>query len=171
MSLMEFEFLIDGAPRTIGLEERDQTIVFRDGEAVLEAEVRRLTGNELLFFFGGRTARIYLTRDGDRTHVSIAGRTFVVTEAPSLRTAGPEGEGKTPEGTLRVRSPMPGKVIKLGVREGDDVRRNQTLIIVEAMKMENEIQSPSEGTVKKIHVAVGELVDSEKPLIEIESKK
>jgi biotin carboxyl carrier protein len=171
MSLVEFEFLIDGAPRTIGLENRDRTVVFRDGGTVLEAEVRRLTGNELLFFFGGRTARIYLTRDGDRTHISVAGRTFVVTEAPPGRAAMPEGDGKTPEGTLRVRSPMPGKVIQLGVREGDDVRRNQTLVIVEAMKMENEIQSPSEGIVRKIYVAVGELVDSEKPLIEIESKK
>jgi len=66
---------------------------------------------------------------------------------------------------------MPGKVIKLCVREGDEVRRNQTLVVVEAMKMENEIQSPSDGTVRTICASVGELVDSEKPLVEIEAKK
>jgi biotin carboxyl carrier protein len=51
------------------------------------------------------------------------------------------------------------------------VRKNQTLVIVEAMKMENEIKSAIEGTVKKIHVAAGDLVDSEKSLIEIEPKR
>lgn len=63
---------------------------------------------------------------------------------------------------------MPGKVIKLAVDEGAKVRRNETLIIVEAMKMENEIQSPVAGTVRKIEAAVGELVDSEKTLMEVE---
>jgi biotin carboxyl carrier protein len=51
------------------------------------------------------------------------------------------------------------------------VRKNQTLVIVEAMKMENEIKSGIEGIVKKIHVLAGDLVDSEKPLIELEPKR
>ena len=51
------------------------------------------------------------------------------------------------------------------------MRKNQTLVIVEAMKMENEIKSAIEGTVIQIHVAVGDLVDSENSLIEIEPKR
>jgi biotin carboxyl carrier protein len=65
---------------------------------------------------------------------------------------------------------MPGKVTKIAVAEGEEVRKNQTLVIVEAMKMENEIKSAIDGVVKKIHVAVGDLVDSERPLIEVEKK-
>jgi biotin carboxyl carrier protein len=64
---------------------------------------------------------------------------------------------------------MPGKVIKLLVAEGDAVRKNQTLVIVEAMKMENEIKSALEGSVKKIHVSAGELVDPERVLLELEA--
>jgi biotin carboxyl carrier protein len=56
------------------------------------------------------------------------------------------------------------------VAEKEAVRKNQTLAIVEAMKMENEIKSPLEGFVKKIYVAAGDLVDSEKPLLELEPK-
>jgi biotin carboxyl carrier protein len=171
MNLMEFEFLVDGAIRTIGLENRGRTFVFRDGETVLEAEVRKVSANELLFRFGGRTARIYLTRDDDRTLVSVAGREFIVTEAPPGHATLLEGDEKTQEGSLKIKAPMPGKVIKLSVGEGEEVRRNQTLVIVEAMKMENEIQSPVDGVIKKVHTAVGDLVDSEKPLIEIEPKK
>ncbi|TET66957.1 MAG: hypothetical protein E3J56_13605 [Candidatus Aminicenantes bacterium] len=65
---------------------------------------------------------------------------------------------------------MPGKVIKINVSEKEEVRKNQTLAIVEAMKMENEIKSSIEGYVKKIFVSEGDLVDSEKPLIELEPK-
>jgi len=65
---------------------------------------------------------------------------------------------------------MPGKVIKVQVTVGESVRKNQTLVIVEAMKMENEIRSAIEGVVRKIHVAAGDLVDPERPMIELEAK-
>ena len=171
MNLMEFEFLVDSVPRKIALENRDRTVVFRIGEAEIEAEVTKVSANEILYHLHGRTARVHLVRDGGRTLVSVDGRGFAITEAPAETTRPLGGVERTPEGSLWVKSPMPGRVIKLCVREGDEVRRNQTLVVVEAMKMENEIQSPADGTVKTIHTSVGELVDSEKPLIEIESKK
>ena len=62
------------------------------------------------------------------------------------------------------------KVVKINVTENEDVRKNQTLAIVEAMKMENEIKSPLDGVVKKVYASSGDLVDSEKPLVEIEPK-
>jgi biotin carboxyl carrier protein len=65
---------------------------------------------------------------------------------------------------------MPGKVTKVAVAEGEEVRKNQTLVIVEAMKMENEIKTSIDGVVAKIHVAAGDLVDAERPLVEIEPK-
>ncbi len=168
---MDFEFLIDGSPRRISLENRDGAVYFREGEVAVEAEVRRISSAELLFTFGGRTSRIHLARDGERAFVSVAGREFVITE-PLPGTRGPlEGDEAGVQGSFLVKSPMPGRVIKLSVGEGQPVRKNQALAIVEAMKMENEIQSPAEGIVKKIHVSVGEFVDSEKPLMEIESTK
>ena len=69
-----------------------------------------------------------------------------------------------------ITAPMPGKVIKINVAEAEEIRKNQTLAIVEAMKMENEIKSSIEGFVKKIFVSAGELVDSSKPLLEISPK-
>ncbi len=62
-------------------------------------------------------------------------------------------------------------MIKVSVSENEAVRKNQTLAIVEAMKMENEIKSAIEGYVKKIFVSAGDLVDSEKPLIELSLKR
>jgi acetyl/propionyl-CoA carboxylase alpha subunit len=166
---MEFEFLVDGAPCRVSLESRGRTAIFKEREAVLEADVQRVSANEILFRLGGRTARVFLVADGDRTLISVAGRGFVITEFRPETAAELRGDERTAEGNVRITAPMPGKVIKLCVGEGDEVKKNRALVIVEAMKMENEIQSPAEGVVRRIHVTVGEFVDSEKPLMEIET--
>ena len=56
-----------------------------------------------------------------------------------------------------------------GKEFGQPVKKGQGVVVVEAMKMENELKSPGEGTVKKIHAAAGDLVDTNKPILEIES--
>ncbi|MCJ7577768.1 MAG: biotin/lipoyl-binding protein, partial [candidate division Zixibacteria bacterium] len=67
--------------------------------------------------------------------------------------------------------PMPGKIVKILVREGDKVRKGQGLVIVEAMKMENEIRSPGAGIVKKINFKEGNLVDTADLIIELEPEE
>jgi biotin carboxyl carrier protein len=168
---MEFEFLVDGARGRIVIDVRDGKIVFGDESPAGKAEVRRISANEITVTCGGRTSRIHLVGDGDRTFVSVDGREFVVTEALPGAVGSFDADGLTPEGSLRVRAPMPGKVIKIGVREGEKVRKNQTLAIVEAMKMENEIQTSIDGVVRKVHVSVGDVVDADRILAEIEPKE
>jgi 3-methylcrotonyl-CoA carboxylase alpha subunit len=169
MSFTDFDFLVDGEPRAISIESRDGALVVREAGLVFETEVRRISANEILFRFGDRTARVHLVREGERTHVAVDGREFVVSECPPDRGRPGEGDEKAAAG-LRVRSPMPGKVTMVAVSEGAAVRKNQTLVVVEAMKMENEIKTAIDGVVTKIHVAVGDLVDSEMPLVEVERR-
>ena len=168
---MEFEFLVDGVLRKISLEKKEKAYVIRDGETILEAEIRPVSENELMFLSGGRSSTVYIARDGKRKLVFAGGRKFVICEPRSEAGRFIGGDERTPEGGRQVKASMPGKVIKLNVAEGEEVRKNQTLVVVEAMKMENEIKSEIEGLVKKIHVAVGDLVDSEKPLIELEPRE
>ena len=65
-----------------------------------------------------------------------------------------------------IKAPMPGLIIDLKVKEGDAVKAGDTLIILEAMKMENSIKSPGDGTVKKIKAKKGESVEKGQVLIE-----
>lgn len=171
MSAAPFELLIDGEVRRISVEVRDTEVIVREGDAVLEAEVRRVSPNEIGFRLGDRSVRVFLARGGERTFVSVDGRQYVVSE--SRADAGRPGGGDDPAagGSLRIKAPMPGKVTKVAVSEGEEVRRNQTLVIVEAMKMENEIKTSIDGVVARIHVAAGDLVDAERPLVEIERKE
>ena len=68
----------------------------------------------------------------------------------------------------KIFAPMPGKIVKLLVREGEKVEAKQPMVIVEAMKMENQVNSQSAGTVKKINFKDGEQVGTETPIIELE---
>lgn len=168
---MDFEFIVDGARRTIALEKKGDLFLVKDGNLVLEADIVRISKHEVLLRLGDRSLMVRLARDGERAFVWTEGRAYVLSEPAQDSGRSSGGDDKSQEGSSAIRAPMPGKVIKVNVSEGQEVRKNQSLLIVEAMKMENEIRSAVEGIVKKIHVAAGELVDSEKTLVELEPKR
>ena len=66
---------------------------------------------------------------------------------------------------LQVKAPMPGLVLNVLVSEGDEVKKGDSLLVLEAMKMENMIKSPSDGTVKKIEIKQGDKVEKNQVLI------
>ncbi len=85
----------------------------------------------------------------------------------SKTSAGGASKSKRGIETGDVTPPMPGKVAKILVKEGDKVTKGQTVAMVEAMKMENEIHAAAEGTVKAIYVKVGDNITPDDPLLNI----
>lgn len=104
-------------------------------------------------------------------HVKVLVREQVfsveVLDERALRLRG-TGSSFTLEGPQTVLAPMPGKVVKLLVAVGDEVREGQGLVVVEAMKMENELQSPKGGKVKAITAREGASVEGGTPLVVVE---
>lgn len=86
-------------------------------------------------------------------------------EARYLLNRGANGFG-TNENT--ISSPMPGKVVKVLVKVGDEMEEGQTAIIISAMKMESEYKAPKSGKVKKVNVANGDTIEGDQILIELE---
>ncbi len=81
--------------------------------------------------------------------------------APVKPEAKKEAAVTVSEGEEVIVAPMPGKILKINVSEGDTVQEGDTIVILEAMKMENEIVAGSGGKVKKIHVAVNQMVETD----------
>lgn len=168
---MEFEFLIDNKAHRVTLEKKENIFIVSDGENRIEADIRYISPNTLSLLIKGRSYKVYFARDKEKRYFSLDGEQFVVQESAEGAEDVREDGGESQEDEFLVRAPMPGKVIKINVSEKEDIRKNQTLAIVEAMKMENEIKSTIEGYVKKIFVSAGDLVDSENPIIELALKK
>ena len=123
--------------------------------------------NELKIIINGKPCTFCLARIRDVMHVFYDGEQYVFhdqSEAENTNHTAPAAG----DGGNCVASPMPGTITKINCKEGDTVSENDTLVIVEAMKMENTLRSPASGTVSKVHNVQGELVEAGAPIVEID---
>jgi len=109
---------------------------------------------------GGRAFTLHGAVDGRTLHFSWQGRAYRLTRESGQAGRGPQsGE---------VEAPMPGRVVSLLVRPGEDVAEGQGLVVIEAMKMENVLRAPRTGRVRAVRAAVGERVEPGRILVEID---
>lgn len=114
-----------------------------------------------------RVERFAVNRNGDDLWLTIHGRVLplmIETDRDRLlkvASQGAEGEG----GGATVRAAMPGLVVKIIAKVGQAVKRGEPVLILEAMKMENEVRSPADGTVQEVRVNERDSVEKGTPLI------
>lgn len=165
---MEINFLWGHEIISFSLENKEGRYVYSDKEGSIELDIKEISPGILSILVGEKSFLAAVARDKNKIIVALEGFHFEFQEVEA--TAAERGrEEAASSGVIAIKAPMPGKVVRVVVSEGEKVRKNQTLAIVEAMKMENEIKAAVEGIIKKIYVAEGELVDSEKPLLELEA--
>jgi biotin carboxyl carrier protein len=95
-----------------------------------------------------------------RLIVQVGGRLLVATVGPSTRRGERPDEASAATGPQAITAPMPGRVVKILVQPGDAVSARQPVVVVEAMKMENELRAARAGTVTEVRVAEGASVDA-----------
>ena len=122
-------------------------------------------GPALHLVFEGRSFDAGLVRRDEGWDVDLRGNPHSVTVVDPRRKALRMATGT---GAGLLKSSMPGRVIKVLVAEGDEVTKGQPVLVLEAMKMENELKAPCDGTVRALHVADGESVESGAKLLEVE---
>ncbi len=144
-----------------------------DGDEVLVEELLSLEqGSFLVRLAGGRQLPITLVRQGDRWLVWTPDFDLVLRLEPFGEEGRVEPEEAREDAHGRVEAPMPGKVLELRVRVGDEVERGEVLMVLEAMKMEHQITSPLRGVVTElvaeegISVELGDLLAEITPLNE-----
>ncbi len=112
---------------------------------------------------GGKQHLVTLDHAAKPTSAAIAGIAIdfeVLSAQQAAMAAALREAGGGDAGSRKLKAPMPGRVVKILVAEGDSVERGAPVVIVEAMKMENEMYAPLDGTVARIAVAEGDTVDS-----------
>ena len=125
---------------------------------------------QLKIMLNGRTETVYCSvNDEQKTIVNFHGLNFSCFRTDQLNDTMDYSCKETVNDKSRLVSPMPGKVVKINVKEGDMVKEGTIMMVVEAMKMENNIVAAGTAKVKKILVAEGQMVDNKMQLIELES--
>ena len=133
------------------------------GETSVEAQVLSAKDGRLELFIDGRHVTAHVSSDNTRRWVTVNGRTLVFNKSAGGRKRG----GGPHHAAGELTAPMPGQVRAVNVNEGDMVTKGQTLLLLEAMKMEIRIQSPLDGKVTKLFVKQGQTVEREQVLIEV----
>ncbi|MBR7023539.1 MAG: ATP-grasp domain-containing protein [Bacteroidales bacterium] len=125
---------------------------------------------QLKIMLNGRTETVYCSiNDEQKTIVNFHGLNFTCFRTDQLNDTTDYACKETVNDKSRLVSPMPGKVVKINVKEGDEVKEGLIMMVVEAMKMENNIVAIGNAKVKKILVAEGQMVDNKMQLLELES--
>src|SRR5687767_2812735 len=118
---------------------------------------------------GTRSHDVRLRWDGaDAARVSVDGADVAVTVA-QVTPPGHRGAADHGRADGQVRAPMPGRVVRVPVVAGQAVAARQAVVVVEAMKMENELRAPRAGTVRALHVRSGDPVDAGQLLVELDT--
>ena len=133
-------------------------------DKTIQAKVLRVENGRLDLLIHDERLTAFVSSDGVNRWVTVNGQTFVLAKSLGARGRG-HGAHQVPG---ELTAPMPGQVRAVNISEGDSVKKGQTLLVLEAMKMEIRVQSPQNGTVKKLLVKQGQTVEREQILIEIE---
>ena len=156
----------DGKMETVHLNTDDNRVsLVIDGRSV-EGDVQWIGQGFVSLLIDGRSYD-FLTEAGPNSVIVLGDGarldTRVSRRPPRLQAAA----GASSDASESIRSPMPGKVVELLVEEGQTVTKGQGILIVEAMKMENELRAQADGSVKRLHVEAGQVVDGGALLAEI----
>ena len=145
------EVTLDGQPITIDLQQSGGTGLYS-------------------LLFDNQSHELLINADRFNYTVTLRGEQFQV-QVEDERTRRLNSRRKPPavgDGELAVVAPIPGLVVKVMVQEGDEVIEDQALVILEAMKMENELRAVRKGKVQQVKVAAGQRVEQNTLLILIE---
>jgi len=135
-----------------------------------------MSGGEYSLILAGKSYQVFARplppvqgKEGQGYEIFLAGRRFeVFVEDERTRQIAKLAHTKTMQSGANIQAPMPGLVVNVLVQPGDSVTQNQTVIVLEAMKMENDLPAPTAGIVKEVRVGKGQTVDQNEVLIVIE---
>jgi len=157
---MHLEIQLGGQRAQVEFERDGSRITAAiDGRAV-QADALLVAPGVYSILLGGHSFEVRVTPKHDGLHVHADGVDFVAQVQDPRAWRGRGGAAHITEGRQQVLAPMPGKVVRLLVQAGDTLEAGQGILVVEAMKMQNEIRSPKAGAVESLRVKEGQAVNA-----------
>ncbi|MBI5953979.1 MAG: acetyl-CoA carboxylase biotin carboxyl carrier protein subunit [Chloroflexi bacterium] len=165
---MKYVTTIDG--QEFEVEVVDERHI-RIGERLLETDFQSVSGQPVFsLILDGKSYEGFVYQNEENWDVLLRGRQYQVKveDERERRLKTSTGGGGASGGEFHLKAPMPGLVISTLVEEGQEVKKGQVLLILESMKMQNELKSPRDGVVGRIRVNPGESVEQKQTLLSVQ---
>ena len=168
---MKLSAEVDGQTHALDLQREGARVVATVDGRRYELEARETEGGAFLLLVAGRVYECRVGRGGQpggASEVQVGDQIFQVALVDPKRLRGARGAGAEASGRARVVASMPGKVVRVLAEAGARVEAGDGLVVVEAMKMQNELKSPKTGTVVELHAEPGATVNAGDVLVVVE---
>lgn len=169
--MAEYEIEKNGARLKLQMQQKSD----HEFEAIFESasylsDLTKISEQHYMLRLDGKNFDILTQREGNTQNIHVNGKAVSLSvldaRARQLREISRKrGSGKSVD---EIKAPMPGLVLQVQVKEGDHIEVHDSLLVIEAMKMENEIRATAKGVVKKVNVREGQAVDKGALLLRIE---
>ena len=156
---MTYDIAIDGTHYRLDLEQRDGRWSCRLNGREIEVDAVLPRPNVLSLRIGNKAYEVKCERVGSDQHVWVGSARFAM-EVCDPRSLRARARSADEHGPKKLTAPMPGKVVRVLVGEGSPIEEGGGILVVEAMKMQNEVKSPKKGTVQKILAKEGAAVNA-----------
>ena len=164
---MKYITTVEGREFTV--EVLDEKHISVNGK-VYEVDFESVSGQPVYsLIVDGRSHESYVARGDDNWQVLLRGRLYPITveDEREKRLRAAAGGGVTEGGEFVLKAPMPGLVVAVPVSEGQEVKKGQVILILESMKMQNELKAPRDGIIQRIKVKAGESVEQKQTLLSV----
>jgi len=142
----------------------------RIGERMLQVDFESVSGQPVFsLILDGRSYESFVYQGEEDWEILLRGRQYQVKieDEREKRLKAAAGGGIAASGEFHLKAPMPGLVVAVLVEESEAVKKGQVILILESMKMQNELKSPRDGTLGRIRVKAGESVEQKQTLLSI----
>ena len=150
------------------LKMEDGRVSAAVGDRVYSLDVREIEPDVYMFFLNANVHECRVNASKSAFDVSIHGRNYSITIVDPKRLRSGQNSDQHHHGVAEILAPMPGKVVRVQTEAGATVEKGVGLVVVEAMKMQNEMKSPRDGVVVSIKVRPGDTVNAGDVLAVIE---
>ena len=158
---MKCEIELDGKLRSVEVMHSGERARWTIDGSELDADAVEVSPGIYSILIGGKSLEARVEAKGDsQLRVTVASREYEATIRNSRKWKRDRAAGAEAEGRQQVTTPMPGKIVLVLMKTGDAVDAGQGIVVVEAMKMQNEIRSPKSGTIERLLVVAGQTVNA-----------
>lgn len=161
---MKYRVTLNGREREVDVVLAAGTLSVKVDDLPVEVDAHPIAGG-VSMRFGAQVREVLVSDLGADEYQVASGPARGVLTLLSERAASDRRRAGGASAATELRAPMPGRIVKILAKPGEAVHRNQPLIVIEAMKMENELRAPADATIAQIHVVEGVNVESRHVLI------
>ena len=143
----------------------------RIGDRLLQVDFESVSGQPVFsLILDGRSYESFVYQGEEDWDVLLRGRQYQVKveDEREKRLKAAAGGGVADGGEFHLKAPMPGLVVAILVEEGQPVQKGQVMLILESMKMQNELKAPRDGTIGRIRVKAGESVEQKQAMLSVQ---